>query len=89
MSLSLAICLVLAIKVRYYMAVAGLIYHIKVDVKWLCGGCRSFAARRAESNGLDELRYFGHGPGGYRNMVEDYWLWPGRSLMQAQPLFWS
>ncbi len=34
-----------------------------------------------------ELRKFDHGLGGYHNMVEDHWLWLGRSLMQAQPLF--
>jgi hypothetical protein len=27
------------------------------------------------------------GRGALRNAGEDYWPWPGRSLMQAQPLF--
>jgi hypothetical protein len=38
-----------------------------------------------ESNGLDELRKLGHRPGGYGNVVADYWPRPGRSLMQAHP----
>ncbi len=33
----------------------------------------------------DTLRKLGHRPGGYFNAVEDYWPWPGRSLMQAYP----
>jgi hypothetical protein len=27
----------------------------------------------------------GHRLGGYGNVVEDYWPWPGRSLIQAHP----
>ncbi len=31
------------------------------------------------------MRKLGHRPGGYGNAVEDYWPWPGRSLMRAHP----
>jgi hypothetical protein len=31
------------------------------------------------------VRKLGHSPGGYGNAVEDYWPWPGRSLMRAHP----
>jgi hypothetical protein len=62
-SLSLAIgwVLVLAIKMRRYMAVVSI---IKVDIKWSCHGRCSFAACCAESNGSDELRKLGSRPGG-------------------------
>jgi hypothetical protein len=32
-----------------------------------------------------EVRKLGHRPGGYGNAVEDYWPWPGRSLMRTHP----
>ncbi len=32
-----------------------------------------------------QLRKLGRRPGGYVDAVEDYWLRPGRSLMQAHP----
>ncbi len=34
---------------------------------------------------VPKLRKLGCRPGGYGDAVEDYWLWPGRSLMRAHP----
>jgi hypothetical protein len=61
---------------------------LAVRIKRSCHGLCSFATPHEESNGSDELRKLGHiGKWAMHNAGEDYWPWPGRSLMQAQPLF--